>query len=145
MTMLLIATVGVVLLGYAIMHRIDTFIRNGSEVHSPQGHANRGILVYGAPTVASKIQKAGGACSVLAELSFPQDGFYSAFFALSEDDDKNLILCHAAKQADPGIYIIVRCNTPAMRELFEMAGASRLIDADESLDPVFAELWGVGI
>lgn len=145
MTVLLIlATLGAFLLSYFIMRRLDLFFEKDNFLDGPQGRANQGILVYGAPDVVEKMKKSGMKCSALTALSFPEDGFYSALFAFSSDDLKNLEICHAAKCADPGIYIIVRCNTPDLRKVFEDAGADRLLSAGESVDVLLAEMRGIG-
>lgn len=145
MTVLLIlATLGAFLLSYYIMHRLDLFFKKDSFLDGPQGRANQGVLVYGAPDVVAKIKKSGMKCSALMTLSFPEDGLYSALFAFSGDDLKNLEICHAAKYADPGIYIIARCNAPDLRKVFEDAGADRLLSAGESVDVLLAEMRGIG-
>lgn len=145
MTVLLIFTaLGTFLLGYYMMRRLDLFFEKDSFLDGPQGRANQGMLVYGAPDVAEKIKKCGMKCKLLMTLTFPEDGFYSALFALSGDDSKNLAICHAAKRADPGIYIIARCNAPDLREIFENTGAERLLGAGESVDALLAEMRGIG-
>lgn len=145
MTVLLIlATLGAFLLSYFIMRRLDSFFEKDNFPDGPQGRANQGVLVYGAPDIVEKMKKSGMKCSALTTLFFPEDGFYSALFAFSGDDLKNLEICHAAKYADPGIYIIVRCNTPDLRKVFEDAGADRLFSAGESVDVLLAEMRGIG-
>ena len=145
MTVLLIlATLGAFLLSYSIMRRLDLFFEKDNFLDGPQGRANQGILVYGAPDIVEKMKKSGMKCSPLTTLSIPEDGFYTALFAFSGDDLKNLEICHAAKDADPGIYIIVRCNTPDLCKVFEDAGADRLLSAGESVDVLLAEMRGIG-
>ena len=145
MTVLLIlATLGTFLLGYFIMRRLDLFFEKDSFLDGPQGRVNQGILVYGAPEVVEKIKKSGMKCNALMTSSFPEDGFYSALFAFSRDDLKNLEICHAAKCADPGIYIIARCNAPDLRKVFEDAGTDQLLSAGESVDVLLAEMRGIG-
>ncbi|HWP51890.1 MAG TPA: hypothetical protein VN626_09385 [Clostridia bacterium] len=144
MTVLLaIAALGTFLIGYLAVRRLDLFLERGSFLDTPQGRANEGVLVYGAPDVVYKIKKSGLKCRTLLSPTFPADGFYSALFALSGDDNKNLAICRAAQCADPGIYIIARCNAPEMRIFFEATGARQLLEAGESLDILLAELWGV--
>ncbi|MEA4933787.1 MAG: NAD-binding protein [Lawsonibacter sp.] len=140
--LLFITTLGVILLGYLVMCRLDNFLERGGILDSPQGRVNQGVLVYGAPDVAEKINRAGMKCRNLAALPFPEDGLYSALFALSGDDRGNLAICHAAKHADPGITIIARCSAPELRGVFETMGANRLLGTDESIDALLAELWG---
>ncbi len=142
--LLTITTLGSLLLGYLVMCRLDNFLERGSILDSPQGRANQGVLVYGAPDVAEKIHRTGMKCKNLATLAFPEDGFYSALFALSSDDRSNLALCSAAKRADPGITMIARCNAPELRSVFQAVGVSRLLGTDEPIDVLLAELWGVG-
>lgn len=142
--LLIITTLGIILLGYAVMYRVDHFLEKGGIADSPQGRANQGLLVYGAPDIALKIQKSGIKCKALADPDFWEDGFYSALFALSEDDQKNLVMCKTAKDFDPGIYIVARCNTPELRGIFKAAGANHLLSAGESMDSLLAELCGAG-
>lgn len=142
--LLIITTLGVILLGYLVMCRLDNFLEEGGILDSPQGRANQGVLVYGAPDVTEKINRAGMKCRNLTTPTFPEDGFYSALFALSGDDRGNLAICHAAKHTDPGITIIARCNAPELRDVFETMGANRLLGTGEPIDALLAELWGVG-
>lgn len=145
MTILLaVTTVGMILLGFFVMRCLDNFIERGGILDSPQGRTNQGILIYGAPEVEEKIHKIGMKCKILTEPIFPEDGLYSALFALSRDDHSNLSLCHMARQADPGITIIARCSAPNLQGVFGTMGVSRLLGAEESVDPLLAELWGVG-
>lgn len=144
MTILLaVATVGLLVLGFFVMRRLDDFIERGGILDSPQGRANQGILIYGAPGVEEKIHKIGMKCKILTEPIFPKDGLYSALFALSQDDKKNLSLCHVARQADPGITMIARCSTPNLQGVFKTLGVSRLLGPEESVGPLLAELGGV--
>lgn len=145
MTVLLIfTTLGTFMLGYLIMRRLDLFFERGGFLDGPKARINQGVLVYGAPDVAEKIRKTGMKCQVLTALPFPEDGFYSALFALSGDDSKNLALCHAAKRTDPGIYIIARCNASELRETFKATGVERLLEAGESVDALLTEIRSVG-
>ncbi|MPM92332.1 hypothetical protein SDC9_139467 [bioreactor metagenome] len=144
MAVLLIFTaLGTFLLGYLVMYRLDLFFAKSGFLDGPTGRINQGVLVYGAPDVAEKLNKSGMKCKVLMTLPFPEGDYYSAVFALSGNDEQNLAVCHAAKRADPGIYIIARCNTPALREIFEDTGAERLLAAGEPIDPLLAEMRSV--
>ncbi|MEA4816432.1 MAG: NAD-binding protein [Lachnospiraceae bacterium] len=142
--LLIVSMLCVAIFGYAIMCRIDRFVDRGGIIDSLQGRVNQGALVYGAPDVADKLQKFGIKCRALSEPSFPEDGFYSAIFALSANDDKNMVICNAAKRADPGIYIIARCNEPSFYEIFKSVGVKRILSANEPIDSLLAELGGDG-
>jgi hypothetical protein len=142
--LLIITALGTILLGHLVMRRLDLFIDRGGITDSPQGRINRGMLVYGAPDAAEKMQKAGIKCALLTTSDFPEDGFFSALLALSADDLGNLAVCGAAKRADPGIYIIARCNSPELRGVFEAAGAKRLLCAGEPIEGLLAEMRGDG-
>ena len=143
MTILLIVTaLGALVLGYLLMRRLDNYIENGGVLDSPQGRANQGVLVYGAPDIAEKLQKNGMKCRILTTLAFPQDGLYSALFALSRDDRGNLAVCRAAKREDPGIFMVARCNAPELRETYMAVGGGRLLDAGEPIDELVAQLRG---
>ncbi|WP_312279533.1 NAD-binding protein [Oscillibacter sp.] len=145
MTILLAATTVILLvLGFLVMRHLDEFIERGGILDSPQGRANQGILIYGAPEVEEKIHKIGMKCKILIDPIFPEDSLYSALVALSHDDCANLALCHMARQADPGIIIIARCSTPNLQSIFEAMGVSRLLSVEESVVPLLAELGGVG-
>lgn len=142
--LLIITTLGIILLGYAVMYRIDHFMERGGFADSPQGRANQGLLIYGAPELVPRMQRAGVKCKALADPAFPDDGLYAALFALSEDDYKNLAVCKAAKDIDPGIYIVARCGAPELCVIFEITGADRLLGAGEPVDTLLAELCGAG-
>lgn len=89
MTILLaVTTIELLVLGFFVMQRLDNFIERGGILDSPQGRANHGILLYGAPGVEEKIHKIGMKCKILTDPIFPEDGLYSALFALSQDDKK---------------------------------------------------------
>lgn len=141
--LLFIATLGIMSLGYLIMYRLDNFIETGGISDSPQGRANQGILIYGEPETTAKLQKAGIKCRTLTTLMFPEQDLYSALFALSADDSSNLAICHSARCIDPGITIIARCNMPEFQSIYETIGTSKLLNANESLDSLLAELWGI--
>lgn len=141
--LLIITTIGLIFLGYLLMCRLDHFLDSGGILDGPVGRANKGVLVYGAQNVAEKLQKSGIECKILTTAIFPEDGFYSALFALSGDDSSNLELCHAAKYIDPGITIIVRCNAPNLRDVFEAIGADKLLSANEPIDALLAEMRGI--
>ncbi len=142
--LLIITTLGIVLLGFLVMRRLDSFINSGGVLDSSQGRANQGVLVYGAPDVAKKIHNAGLRYKTLSTPIFPEDGFYSALFALSGDDLTNLTICRAAKNSDPGITIIARCSSPELRSVYEAVGCNRLLDTNETVDELLAELRGTG-
>lgn len=144
MTILLIlSTLGVMLFGFFVMLRLDNILAKGCILESPHSRANQGVLLYGAPDAKEKICRIGLKCTTLTMLSFPEDGFYSALLALSGDDGGNIAICRAAKRSDPDIAIIARCNAPELREVYEAVGASRLLDAGESIDGLLTELWGI--
>ncbi len=142
--LLLISTAFILLLGYLVMWHLDNFIKRGEILDSPQGRANQGVLIYGASEVAEKIHKIGMKCKIVTEPVFPEDGFYSALFALSQDDRGNLALCYMAMKADPGITIVARCNAQNLKGVFKTMGVSKLLGAEESIDCVLSELWGAG-
>lgn len=139
-----IVTLGLGLIGYLVMGRIDRFLGGGGILDSPEGRANRGVLVYGAPDALPSIEKAGFRCGALADAAFPEDALYAALFALSGDDRANLALIQAAKRIDPGIYILARCNAPELRPVYQAAGADHLIGADEPVAPLISQLGGSG-
>ncbi len=141
--LLMIAAVGLIALGYLIMYRIDRFIGSGGVLDSPQGRANCGVLLYGAPEIALQIQKMGMKCTLMENPVFPDKGFYSAVFALSAGDPGNLTVCRAAKRTDPSIYMVARCNEPELREAFEAAGVDYVLGGEETVDSFLAELRGI--
>lgn len=135
-------SLGMLVLGYLVMRRIDSFLERGGIIDSPQGRAHRGVLVYGPPALIPKIERAGLPCKMLAEPSFPDEYRYAALFILSENDSANFALLVAAKRADPDIFVIVRANARELREAFGNAGANRVICEGESLESLLAELTG---
>ena len=139
-----VVTLGAVLAGWLVMRRIDAFLDRGGILDSPQGRANRGVLVYGAPEAVSRLQRAGVRCAAIREEVFPEDGLYAALFALSADDGMNLSLIHSARRADPGIYVLARCNAPGLSPAYEAAGAARLIGPGEPVEALISELGGIG-
>ncbi|WP_312938971.1 hypothetical protein [Oscillibacter sp.] len=144
MTILLAATtVRLLVLGFFVIQRLNNFIERGGFLDSPQGRANQGILIYGAPEIEENIHKRGMKCRILTDPIFPEDSLYSALFALSQDDCANLALCHTARQADPGITMIARCSAPNLQDVFEALGVIRLLRAEESVSLLLAELGGV--
>lgn len=143
--LLVVGLLGIILLGFVVMRRIDRFMESGGITDSLQGRANNGVLVFGAPEAVAKMAKAGIKCAELTEPALPEDGSYSALFALSGDDMANLALCHAAKKADPGITVVARCGSPELRGVFADAGADCLLTAGEAIGPLLARLRGDGV
>lgn len=144
MVLLSVATLGLIVFGYFVMCRLDSFIERGGFAGDTLGRANYGALVYGSPKAVASIQKAGIVCRQLEMPTFPDDGPYSAFFVLSQDDCENLALCYSAKRADSGIYVVARCNTPVLYRAFEAAKADRILASEEQVDALFADFGGVG-
>ncbi|HWP79282.1 MAG TPA: hypothetical protein VN446_01455 [Candidatus Acidoferrum sp.] len=128
-------------LGYLVAAGVDRFTARGGIAESPQGRANRGVLLYGSPQAEVALKRAGVKCRVLTEPSMPQDGSYTALLALSEDDAANLALCRAAFRLDPGICIVARCATPELQDSFREAGAGLLLGRGEPADTVIARLF----
>jgi hypothetical protein len=128
--------------GYYVVTGVDRFIARGGITDSPPGRGNQGILVYGPPQAAADIQKTGMKYRVIQSLPIPEDGYYSALFALSEDDFGNLAVCKAAKRLDPGIYMVARCGTENLRSSFEEAGVTLLLGQSEPVEALVAGMFG---
>ncbi|MEA4921087.1 MAG: NAD-binding protein [Clostridiaceae bacterium] len=143
--LLIIVIVGTAFLGYRLMDRIDLFIQSGGIAESSPGRTNRGALVFGEPDIAGKIQNAGIKCNILTEPNFPEDGFFCALFALSLNDENNLAICCTAKKRDPEIFIIARCNAPALKDSYKALGADRILSGGESVNTLLSELGGTMI
>ncbi|MPM37539.1 hypothetical protein SDC9_84157 [bioreactor metagenome] len=131
--------------GYYVVAGVDRFLARGGIADSPQGRANKGILVYGSPQTAAGIQKAGMKYRVIESLPIPEDGNYSALFALSEDDFGNLAVCKAARRLDPGIYMVARCGTEELRSSFVETGVTLLLSQSEPVEPLLAGIIGEGL
>lgn len=141
---LIISMLGISVFGYFVVAAVDRFLARGGIADSPQGRANKGILVYGSPQAAAGIHKAGMKYRVIESLPIPEDGNYSALFALSEDDFGNLAVCKAAKRLDPGIYMVARCGTEELRSSFEESGIT-LLGQSERVDTLLAGILGEGL
>lgn len=139
--LLIISIIGTILFGYFIICRISKSIESGRFIDSPQGRANHGILVYGVADVAKKISEHGIKCQIVTDLVIPENGFFSALFALSANDMDNLMICCAAKKADPDIYIIAWCNDVQHDKIFIEVGASYVLSPHETIDGLLSELW----
>ncbi len=144
-TVLIVSLLSISVLGFVVTNQVDRFLAKGGVSDSPPGRGNQGILLFGAPEVAMNMQKAGMKYRVISGLPIPEDGYYSALFALSNDDFGNLTVCRAAKCIDPGIYIVARCGVPELRDSFENAGVNRLLDSGEPADTLVAQIRGEGI
>lgn len=143
---LIVTTVGILLFGYYIAGRLD-------RVHKVQKHsgqpvslkrrANRGILICGSKDLVLQLEKADVRCTETDGESalFPEDVCYSALFALSGDDRKNIRLCRMARNADSDIYILARCAQSGNRYFYEEAGADRILMPDESPQEALSGLF----
>lgn len=141
---LIIMLLCIFILGYLVMCRLDNFFDKGGIIDSPKRRENQGVMVYGASDVAQKIRNFGIKCRVLTEPVFPNDGYYSALFALSSDDGNNLLICSATKQEEPGVCVIVRSNSSQSDEVFKTAGVNFILGPGEPIDGLLTEMWGIG-
>lgn len=142
--LLVITALGILLLGYLIMRRIDNFIAGGGFVESWEGRKKMGVLIFGSHAAACAALNAGIQCTELTEPALPQDnGYYSAIFLLSEQESENLVLCRAVHREDPDLLIIVRCADTRLKEVYTKLGACHILSPDEPVEAMLSELWGI--
>jgi len=138
----ILTAAAVLLLGFWLMKRIDDLMASGRIVDCEAARINCGALVYAAPEIHKYLCKAGIRCVTLTRPQYPDEGFYSALFALSESDLDNLALCRAAKEHDLGVYIVARCCDAALYGVYRDIGVDRILRAGEPEGAIAAELWG---
>ncbi len=142
--MLAVTALGIIILGYVMMRRIDNFIADGGFVDSREGRRRMGVLIFGSHAAVSAALNAGIQCTELTEPVLPQDnGYYSAILVLSEYESENLALCRAAHQEDPDICIIVRCADSRLKEVYTKLGACRIFTPGEPVETMLSQLWGI--
>jgi hypothetical protein len=142
--LLVITALGIIILGYLIMRRIDSFIADGGFIDSREGRRKMGVLIFGSHAAACAALNAGIQCTELVEPALPQNnGYYSAIFILSEHESENLALCRAAHQEDPDLCIIVRCADSRLKEVYTKLGACHVLSPDEPVEAMLSELWGI--
>lgn len=142
--MLAVTALGIIILGYMIMRRIDNFITDGGFVDSREGRRKMGVLIFGSHAAACAALSAGIQCTELTEPALPQDNcYYSAILVLSERESENLALCRAARQEDPDICIIVRCADSRLKEVYAELGACHIFSPDEPVEAMLSQLWGI--
>lgn len=136
---LLISTLGVMLLGFVILRRMDAFFDSGGFLAPPGGGAEGGVLVCGSPSTVDRLEKLGVRCAEWTGEG-AMERRWAAVLALWDSDEENLSLCRAARRSGAEVYIVARCHAPAQLEAFRSAGADRVLLTGETLSVVLAQL-----
>lgn len=125
---LIISTLGVLLLGYLVMIRLDRFLSGTRETKLPPEKTRVTALVFGGTAeLYAQLEREGISYRKTSRPELPDFTAFSTFLALSNDDLDNLTACNRAKHAMPGISVIALCNDSMYMDMYyETAGAGVL-------------------
>lgn len=135
------ALIGIALLGYFIMNRLDSFFEKGGFIDRPLTKTNHKLLIYCAEQpepllsrLEPELQRQGILCNYLTEPHVPAPDDLLAVLALSERDLDNLLLCHEAKRLRSDVYTIALCNDQLYQHFFADAGIDQILTEDQPAD-----------
>lgn len=143
--MLIILMVGVILLGFRIMARIDTFIENGGFEERQAVQINK-ILMFGEQNIVHDIS-----CNLMEnnipycitkEPDVPENTAFHIVMALSDNDMDNLLLCNKAIHIYPHALTIAKCNDHIYKNVFDSVGIGHILSGPITSDTVLFAMKG---
>lgn len=131
--MAVLSGVGVLLLGYYFMGRIDCFLSENIQSESEGFPKKVDCIVYlpdrYVNSFVEELRQHELVCSMLYDpYDFPSTD-YRAAFALSGSDLDNLLVCNKAKHYKSECFMAAKCNSRIYMDLYRKAGVTVIIDS----------------
>ena len=143
---LITVTIGIVLYGYLLMHRIDRFFDKQPMGETPLAFIQKDVLLFGNPedlkTLCQQLGMAGFSFDCVEEPKLCAHTAYRWVGALSRSDIDNLQLCKSAKRDQKDIRIIAKCNDLAYENIYKHIGASKVLCKDIEYGQIISFIEG---
>ena len=143
---LIIVTIGIVLYGYLLMHRIDRFFDKQPLGETPLDFSQKDVLLFGNPedlkTLCQQLGMVGLSFDCVDEPKLCAHTVYRFVGAFSRSDIDNLQLCTSAKRDQKGIRILTKCNDPIYENIYKHIGASLVLRKDVECIQIFSFIEG---
>lgn len=128
--LLSITTIGISLLGYLMMARLDHFIEIGGFIEGADALMSRIVLIYAPNRDQTGLQKSLTQYHIkfqcIPEPHVPENMIPVVVAALSDSDMDNLLLCNEARHLHPELFTIAVCNDAMYSRLFKESGINRV-------------------
>lgn len=142
--LLIISTLGVLLLGYMVMIRLDRFLSGGHETKLPLERVRVAVVVFGGNAELFRLlDREGITYRTTSRPELPDGTAFSMFLALSNDDLDNLTACNRAKHAAPGIKIIALCNDNTYMDMYSAAAGAGVLRGMPSAGDILLVMKGI--
>lgn len=144
---LILCILGVVLLGFAIVSKIDKFFDNINMEENRNEDVKNEVLIYPAEGIPNGLgpllHTEGITYLIIAKPYIPENTEFKTLIALSDCDLDNLLLCGEARHNYPGSFIIARCNDLLYLNIFENIGINHVLTGTLSASELLFALKGV--
>lgn len=143
---LIIVTIGIVLYGYLLMHRIDRFFDEQPMGEKPLDLSQKDVLLFGNPedlkTLCQQLGMASLSFDCVDEPKLCAHTIYRFVGAFSCSDIDNLQLCASAKRDQEDIRIVAKCNDLIYENIYKHTGASLVLRKDAECSQIFSFIEG---
>ena len=143
---LIITTIGILLYGYLLMQRIDSFFEKHSDNQMPVATMNKDVLLYGKPkalnALCGKLGSSDISYDCVEEPALCTHTAYRWVCAFSDSDIDNLQLCKAAKREQKHIHLAAKCNDSIYEDIYKHIGVSLVLHKDIHGDNLLACIEG---
>ncbi len=128
--LLLITTIGISLLGYLMMVRLDNFIESGGFVEGPEAMLEPIVLIYDPHrdqgTLEKSLMEHHIRFQCITEPHVPENMIPVVVAAFSDSDMDNLLLCNEARHLHPDLFTVAVCNDALYTHLFKESGIKQV-------------------
>lgn len=136
--LLAITSIGISVLGYLAMVRLDNFIETGGFIEGPEALMQQVILIYSPAQHRSDLEKRLSHHHIrfqsIPEPHVPENMIPWVVAALSDSDMDNLLLCNEARHLHPDLFTVAVCNDTMHSRLFKESGINCVFLNDFSED-----------
>jgi hypothetical protein len=144
--LLIVVMAGILLYGYFLMRRLDQFIERGGFAREPDEKAKMDILLYGEPEMLVQVHRALTDAQIRFDVTdepeVPDGTAYRWIAALSKDDERNLLVCLAARRKNASIRTMAKCNDRVYEEVFRQTGITVVLHEGDAAQRILACLKG---
>ena len=144
---LIIVTIGIVLYGYLLMHRIDSFFEQRANGETPLDFMQKDILLFGNPkdmkTLCKKLDLTDLSFDCVDEPKLCTHTTYRLVGAFSHSDIDNLQLCKSAKRNQKDIHIVAKCNDLIYENIYKHIGVSLVLLKDIEYSQIISCIEGL--
>ncbi len=128
--LLLITIIGISLLGYLMMVRLDSFIESGGFIEGPEALIEPTVLIYDPHRDQDALEKSLLQHQIrfqcITEPHVPENMIPVVVAALSDSDMDNLLLCNEARHLHPDLFTVAVCNDALYTHLFKESGIKQV-------------------